>query len=141
MLIKSAHLLTLLLLSATITSCGYVSKSTVHTRKDLRAFNQTPSQTLPPVTLKVGERIWAYKNRVGFPPMVGGFIPSLLAHDPRIVKAELVDQTRGFDTYLIGLKPGVTRVHLVNGLVNDEANAERLSKEVLNYEVRVLASE
>mgnify|MGYP007079533431 CR=1 FL=1 len=55
------------------TSCGYVSKSTLHTKSENRAYENSSSMQMPDVTLAVGERKLAYKNRIGFPPMPGGF--------------------------------------------------------------------
>ncbi|YCM46180.1 hypothetical protein V2O64_09130 [Verrucomicrobiaceae bacterium 227] len=123
-------------LALLLTSCGHTSKSTVHSGREWHAHknNNTP---LPSVTLKLGERTLAYKNRLGFPPIWGGYIPSLLAENPTVVKAELISVRGGFDTYLTGLKPGITRISRANGIGSRATKREHLDPKAFLYTVRV----
>jgi hypothetical protein len=79
----------------------------------------------------------AYKNRAGFPPMFGGYIPSLVAEDPEIVRADLVSVSGGADTFLTGLKPGVTKIYQANGFVEPEFQRENITPRTFLYTVRV----
>lgn len=79
----------------------------------------------------------AYKNRTGFPPMFGGYIPSLVAEDPDIVRADMVSVSGGADTYLTGLKPGTTKIYRANGMVNPETQRENIQPRAYLYTVEV----
>ena len=111
----SSMLRFLILIPLFLPSCSPVSKSTLHTSKAWKAYKKE-SEPLPSVTLKTGERTLAYQSRTGFPPMFGGYIPSLIATDSEIVKAEFVPLDGGSDTYLTGLKPGTTKIYYANGM-------------------------
>ena len=126
----------LILLPLLLTSCGPTSKSTLHSSKEWKAFkkNSTP---LPSVTLKKGIITDAYKYRTGFPPMFGGYIPSLVAEDPEIVKANTSSTSGGFDTSLIGQNPGTTRIFQANGMVKPEHQRVNLNPRAFLYTVRV----
>lgn len=126
----------LLLSTVLLASCGPTSKSTVHSSKEWKAFknNSTP---LPAVTLKKGIITDAYKNRTGFPPMFGGYIPSLVAEDPEIVRADMVSVSGGADTSLTGLKPGTTRIFQTNGMVNPEIQRATINPRAFLYTVTV----
>lgn len=67
--------------------------------------------------------------------MFGGYLPSLLPGDARIARAELVQRGRGHDTYLTALKPGITNIYFVNGLVSAAYNRENLSERDKAYRV------
>lgn len=121
-----------------LVSCGYDSRSTLHSGKAWKAYKGEPPVALGDVSVKMGERVLAYRHRVGYPPMFGGFVPTLLAEDAGLVKVELVNQTRGHDTYLTPLKAGTTRIHLVNGLIDEKENRERIGSDTFLYRVRVL---
>ena len=126
----------LLLSTALLASCGPTSKSTVHSSKEWKAHknNSTP---LPSVTLKIGERTLAYRNRIGFPPMFGGYIPSLVTENPEIAKIDLVPQNGGAETYLTGLKPGTTKIYQANGMVKPDHQRENITPRAFLYSVQV----
>lgn len=126
-----------------LTSCGYVSKSTLHTKQVEEAVIKSRGQSveLPAVVLKRGVRTLAYKHRIGYPPIPGGYIPSLLAKDTSILKVELVPQGRGYDTYLTGLRGGETKVYYVNGMVSPQYSRENIGKDAVFYRVLVTGAE
>jgi hypothetical protein len=95
-----------------------------------------PSTPLPEVTIQVGERVKAYESRPGLLTGYWGYIPSLLAKDPGMVKCETVPAGRGYDTYLTGLREGVTKIYRANGLVPEteqRQNLEAMSTESYFY--------
>ena len=120
-----------------LASCGYTSRSTLHSGKDWNAFKNN-SSPLPSVTLKVNERKLAYKNRVGFPPMFGGYIPSLIAGDPEVVKVGQIPLSRGTDIYLTGIKTGTTRIYQANGMTIPRHQRESISPDSYLYTVTVI---
>ena len=99
--------------------CGTVTTSTLHTRSQIRDAETMTGNlaALPEATIEIGSRVKAYQSKPGLLSAYWGYIPSLMAEDPSIVKCETVPVGRGYVTYLEGLKEGVTKIYRTNGLV------------------------
>ena len=139
------HTLILLLAVVVLSGCGTAPTSTLHTRSQIReatALGESPA-TLPEVKLQVGERVKAYRSRPGLLMGYWGYIPSLRAEDPSIVKCETVPAGRGFDTYLTGLREGTTKIYRANGLVPEPEQRrahEAMGAETYFYTLQVETS-
>ncbi|MBK1835290.1 hypothetical protein [Roseibacillus ishigakijimensis] len=99
-------------------ACGGGYRSTLHDSADWKAYRADRERALPEVTLPVGERTLAFEHKMSLIPMPGGFNGTLLPENPRLVHVEYKVSGANSRTYLTGLRPGRTRVFLVNGMAH-----------------------
>ena len=105
-------------------SCGSVAKSMLHTSKQIKLAD-AENKPLPTVSIKVGQKAHGFKSRVGYPFSYWGYIPTLVPENENILRCEKVTVRGGYDTYIKGIKPGITKVYLLNGLVHPANTFDR----------------
>ncbi len=92
-------------------------RSTLHNSSAWSAFQSRKLSQLPDASITVGRRQLAFDHSILITiPIGGGYVGTLIAEDPSIVRIDFSKETRR--TYLTGLKPGRTRMYLVNGYVH-----------------------
>ncbi|MDP0491559.1 MAG: pilus assembly protein N-terminal domain-containing protein [Verrucomicrobiota bacterium JB023] len=124
-------------LTLVLASCGHVSRNVLLPETGRGRFTESGEKVLPVASIPVGEKTLAYKSRVGFPPMFGGYFPTLMVGDESVAKVDYVNRSRGSDTYLTGLQPGETLVYVVNAA--GKPRQDELDPRSASYRLRVLA--
>lgn len=95
-------------------------RSTLHSSSDWNAFRSRKVSELPDASITVGKRQLAFDHSILMTvPMGGGYVGTLIAEDPSIVRIDFNEAARR--TYLTGLRPGRTRMYLVNGYVHGKS--------------------
>lgn len=132
---------TSLLLSLAVISLSSCAsyRSPLHSSSNWKAFRESKHQSkLEDVSIVTGERQLGFDHRIHVPLPVGGsYIGSLIAEDTSVVQVDFNWEKR--TTYLTGLKPGKTRMYLVNGFGSHDID-DAIYEQAPSYLLHVLPS-
>ena len=121
MIVKAFQIRATVLSALALMLAGCINyRSTLHNSSAWSAFQSRKVSELPDASISVGKRQLAFDHSILVTiPIGGGYVGTLIAEDPSIVRIDFNEAARR--TYLTGLRPGRTRMYLVNGYVHGKS--------------------